>query len=387
LRVSTTQRARIAVTLVFALNGALFATIFSRLPAIQERTDLGEGALGLALLCSMFGLLASQAVSGALVQRLGSRPVMTAGALGYAVGLVPVSVSTSFAALAASLFLVGFSNGVLDVSMNIHGLTVERRLGRPILSTLHAAFSFGALAGAGVGGLVAAAGIEVPAHLTGAALLGALAILVARRFLLESSADAAPGGPMFAVPSGALLLVGIFAFCVLMAEGAVNDWAAVYLDNEIETSEAAAAAGLAAFSLTMGIGRLFGDRLNERLGAVRLARSGGALAAAGIATALLTGAPALAVAGFACAGIGLAGLFPLALRAAAARGPAQGPSVAAVTAFGYLGFLAGPPAIGGLAELLGLRVGLVLVVAVCLVAAASAPGVRAPRPVAASRSR
>ena len=384
---SPARQARVAVTVVFALNGAMFATIFSRLPAIQDRTGLGEGALGLALLCSMLGLLASQAVAGALVARFGSRPLVLLGALGYAIGLIPVSLSTSFAGLALSLAAVGFSNGILDVAMNVHGLTVERLLGRPILSTLHAAFSFGALAGAALGGLVAGAGVGVETHLMVAAAVGALIVLVARRFLLARSADAAPEGPLFALPRGALLLVGIFAFCVLLAEGAVNDWAAVYLDNEVGTSEATAAGGLAAFSLTMGIGRLFGDRLNERLGPVRLARGGGALAAAGIATALVTNAPAVALAGFACAGLGLAGLFPVALRAAAARGVAEAPSVAAVTAFGYLGFLAGPPAIGGLAELFGLNIGLGLVVLVCLVATGLGASVRAPRPAETVRSR
>ncbi len=383
---SAAQRARVSVSVVFALNGALFATIFSRLPAIQERTGLSEGVLGLALLCAMMGLLASQAVAGGLVTRLGSRPVMTVGALGYAAGLVPVAFATSFEALAVSLFLTGFANGLLDVAMNIHGLTVERRLGRPILSTLHACFSFGALFGAALGGLVAGAGLEVPVHLPATAALGALTILVARRYLLDSSADAAPEGPMFAVPSRALVLVGVFAFCVLMSEGAVNDWAAVFLANEVGTGEATAAAGLAAFSLTMAIGRLYGDRLNERIGAVRLARAGGALAALGIGTAILTDVTAVALAGFASAGFGLAALFPLALRAAAARGEVEGPSVAAVTASGYLGFLAGPPVIGGLAELAGLRAGLLFVVAGCLVAAALAPKVRTPRP-AATRSR
>ena len=383
---SAAQRARVSVSVVFALNGALFATIFSRLPAIQERTGLSEGVLGLALLCAMMGLLASQAVAGGLVTRLGSRPVMTVGALGYAAGLVPVAFATSFEALAVSLFLTGFANGLLDVAMNIHGLTVERRLGRPILSTLHACFSFGALFGAALGGLVAGAGLEVPVHLPATAALGALTILVARRYLLDSSADAAPEGPMFAVPSRALVLVGVFAFCVLMSEGAVNDWAAVFLANEVGTGEATAAAGLAAFSLTMAIGRLYGDRLNERIGAVRLARAGGALAALGIGTAILTDITAVALAGFASAGFGLAALFPLALRAAAARGEVEGPSVAAVTASGYLGFLAGPPVIGGLAELAGLRAGLLFVVAGCLVAAALAPNVRTPRP-AATRSR
>lgn len=298
-------------------------------------------------------------------------------ALGYAAGLVPVALSESFAALAASLAFIGVANGVLDVSMNIHGLTVERQLGRPILSTLHAAFSFGALAGAVVGAVVAA-GVGVVAHLTGMALLGAGAALTAARFLLPASADAAPEGPLIARPSRALLAIGVFAFCVLLAEGAVNDWAAIYLDDEIGTGEALAASGLAAFSLTMGLGRLFGDRLVERLGPVALARGGASLSLSGMAVVLSASGPLLAVPGFAAMGLGLAALFPLALRAAAARGPVAGPSVAAVSAFGYLGLLTGPPAVGGLSELVGLRAALALVAALLAIATLLARSLRGP---------
>lgn len=372
------SRARVAVTVVFALNGALFASIFSRLPAIQERAGIGDGALGLALLCSMLGLLVSQVGAGALVARVGSRSVVLVGALGYAAALVPISLSQSFAALAASFALVGLSNGVLDVSMNVHGLTVERGLGRPILSTLHAAFSFGALGGAAVGGVVAAAGVGVVAHLCTAAALGACVAVAADRFLLPRSADAAPEGPLLARPTRALAAIGVFAFCALLSEGAVNDWVAVYLEDDLDASEGLAAGGLAAFSLTMGIGRLAGDRLTEALGPARLARAGAGFAAAGMAIALAGAAPAIAIAGFAAMGVGLAALFPLALRAAAQRSEPAGPAVAAVSAMGYCGFLAGPPAVGGLSEALGLRAGLGLVALLCVTAAALAPAVRAP---------
>ncbi len=381
---SSPQIARVAVTAVFALNGVLFASIFSRLPVIQERTDIGDGALGLALLCSMVGLLTSQVVAGPLIVRLGSRPLVIVGGLGYAVGLVPVALAGSWGSLAGAFLFVGFANGLLDVAMNTHGLTVEKRLGRPILSTLHAAFSFGALGGAAVGGLAAGAGVEVEPHLFSVAAVGAASLMIAGRFLLPPGADASPEGPLFAVPSRALALVGAFAFCVLLTEGAVNDWSAVYIEGELDADEATAAAGLASFSLTMGVGRLFGDRLNVALGPVRLARGGATLAAVGIGIALLATGPGLALFGFACTGVGLAGLFPLALRAAAAKGETAGPSVAAVSAVGYLGFLAGPPTIGGIAELAGLRAGLLLLVVLCGVAALLGPAVRAP---AALRSR
>jgi MFS family permease len=372
------SRARLAVTVVFALNGALFASIFSRLPSIQERAGIGDGALGLALLCAMLGLVVSQLGAGALAARLGTRPLVLVGALGYAAALVPISLSRSLVALAASLAYAGLSNGVLDVSMNVHGLTVERGLRRPILSGLHAAFSFGALGGAAIGGIVAGAGVGVVPHLCTAAAVGALVAVVATRFLLPPSADAAPEGPMFAAPTRALLLVTLFAFCALLSEGAVNDWAAVYLENNLDSGEGIAAGGLAAFSLTMGIGRLAGDRLTRSIGSVRLARGGAGLAAAGMAAALAAADPVAAIVGFAAMGLGLAALFPLALRAAAERSGTPGPAVAAVSGMGYVAFVAGPPLVGGLAEVIGLRSGLIVIVGLCVVAVALATQVRAP---------
>lgn len=371
-------RARLAVTAIFALNGVMFASLFARLPAIQDRTDVGDGALGLALLCAMLGLVLSQPVAGALVARAGSRPVVVAGAIAYAVGLVPVATSESLIALVIALTAIGFGSGLLDVSMNVHGLTVERELGRPVLSTMHAAFSFGALAGAGLSALVIVAGAGVVAHLTGTAVFGVAAALALAPFLLPSEQDASPGAPVLALPTRALAAVGAIAFCVLLAEGAVNDWAAIYLRDEVGTGEAVAAMGLAAFSLTMGIGRLAGDRLGARMGPDRLARAGATLALAGIAIALGASGPVAAVSGFAVMGLGLAALFPLALRAAALRGETVGPSVAAVSGLGYLGLLSGPPAVGGLSELLGLRAALVLVALVLAVVTLLARALRTP---------
>lgn len=378
------RRARFAITAVFALNGSLFASLFARLPAIQDRTGIGEGQLGLALLCAMIGLLSVQLVAGALVSRFGSRPVVVGGAIGYALGLVPVALSTSFGALCAAMLLIGIASGPLDVAMNVHGLTIERGLRRPILSGLHAAFSFGAMAGAAVGGVVAGLGVDVVMHLSVVAAVGVAIAVGVRGVLLPPEADAAPEGPRFARPTRALALVGVFAVCAVLSEGAVSDWAAVYLDDEVGAGEGTAAAGLAAFSLTMGVGRLTGDRLSARFGPAKLARGGASLAALGMGIALLADVPAVAIAGFALGGLGLAALFPLALRAAAERGDSPGPAVAAVSAMGYLGFIAGPPAIGGLAELVGLRSALVLVVGCLLVAALLAGAVRTP---AAARSR
>lgn len=191
-----------------------------------------------------------------------------------------------------------------------------------------------------------------------------LATVPAYRALLPAGADAAEGGaPAFASPTRALLGLGVISFCVLLGEGAMADWSAVYLDNTLSTGPGFAAAGYAAFSLAMALGRLFGDGLTERFGPTGLVRFCGALAAGGLGIALAVGNPYLALAGFACAGAGFSVVFPLALSATGkTEDVATGPALAAVSTAAYTGFLVGPPTIGFLAELTSLGAALYLVV-------------------------
>lgn len=196
-------------------------------------------------------------------------------------------------------------------------------------------------------------------------------VLVARPALLGPGHDAGAGAPLLARPTRALAGLGALAFCVLLAEGAMFDWSAVYLAGTLAAGPAVAAAGLAVFQGAMGTGRLAGDRLAQRLGPGVLAGAGAVLAAAGLAAVAVAPTPGVALAGLAVGGLGLASVFPLALRTAAARAPAGEAAVAlaAVSTTGYLGFMVGPPLIGGLAELGGLRTALGVVVALCVVAA------------------
>jgi fucose permease len=244
------------------------------------------------------------------------------------------------------------------------------------MSSFHAAWSFGGLTGAALGGLLASRGIGPLPHFCGVAALAALAFVVAYGALLPSRADASgKGTPAFARPTRALLGLGIISFCVLLGEGAMGDWSAVYLDDTLRTGSGFAAAGYAAFSLSMAFGRLFGDKFTERLGPARLVRTCGAIAAVGLGVALAAGQPLVALVGFACAGAGFSVVFPTALSAAGrTAGMATGPALAAVSTAAYTGFLVGPPLIGFLAELTGLGNALYLVVtlSVAIVAFAGA---------------
>jgi MFS family permease len=364
------RRNRAAVSVLFFLNGAIFTSFFARLPQVKADLGLSDGELGGALLCATGGLVIAQPVAGALAVRFGSRPVCMVGALGYAAGVALAAAVDSLLALALALGLAGIANGALDVAMNVQGVTVERRYPKPILAGLHAAFSFGALAGSGSSGLVAELGAAREPHLAAVAALCAAATLLAYRDLLPAAADATPVGPRLARPSRALAGLAAIAFCVLLAEGAVADWSAVYLSDTLGASPGPAAAALATFSLAMAIGRLAGDRLALALGPVALAQGGALTGCAGLTLALVAGEPVLAIAGFGLMGAGLSCLFPLVVRAAAARSASEaGPAIAAVSGAGYVGFMAGPATIGFIAELSSLRAALVLVAVLCAAAA------------------
>lgn len=362
---------RTAVTAVFFLNGASFSSWYSRLPAIQERLDLGPGAVGLALLGAPLGLLIAQPAVGAIIARRGSRLLVAAAPL-YLAAVVLPALSVNLLTLFAAVTIVGAANGAMDIAMNAQGLAVERAAGRRLFSSLHAAFSFGALTGAALAGLIAGLGVEPLAHLAGVAVLSTLASLAIIPGLLHDSPDDDRPVPRFARPSRRLALYAAIAFSVLLAEGAVFDWSGIYLATEQRAAAGLAPLGLAAFSLTMGLGRLLADPAANRYGEVLVARAGGLIAAAGLGLALVTTAVAPALAGFGVMGLGLAALFPLTLRAAARNADTAAPDLAAVSSVGYLGFLLGPPTIGLLAEQTSLRLALLLVCAACLVAAALA---------------
>jgi predicted MFS family arabinose efflux permease len=369
--VANASRARVAVTAVFFLNGIVFASWYSRLPSIQEQLDLGPGTLGLALIGAPVGLLAAQPLTGALAATVGSRRLVAAAPLMLAAAVAP-ALAVDAPTLALGTFTAGAANGVLDVSMNVEGLTVERLSGKRIFNSLHAWFSFGALGGAAIGGLAAAAGLDPLPHIAIVVGLGAVVATLASRGLPPAEAEPRPEGPRFARPSRRLAALGAIAFCALLAEGAVFDWSGIFIRRETGAAIGLASVGLAAFNLAMGFGRLTADGAAERLGSPTLGRAGALLAAAGLAMALLLGSAAGAIAGFAVMGLGLASVFPLALRAAGYDPAISGPAVAAVSSVGYAGFLTGPPAIGLLAELFGLGGALACVCGLLVVAAALA---------------
>jgi HAD superfamily hydrolase (TIGR01509 family) len=352
---------RVTIALFFFGDGLLIGSWAARIPAVQRHADLTNARLGLALFAASVGALVAMPAAGWLCGRIGSRGVTVVSLLGGAGSLFLASLAGGLGELAAALFGFGAGFGSINVAANAQGLALERLYGRPILSSFHAAFSSGGLAGAALGALAAGVGIGPRAHFGTLALVLAVFGLVARPQLLPREAD--ERAVTLVRPPRILLVLGAAAFCTMLAEGAAADWSAVYLSRSLGAAAALAALGYTAFSLAMVVSRTVGDRLNVRLGPVSLVRGGGLVAAAGLAVALVDGSTAAALAGFAAMGAGLGVVVPVLFRAAGSTpGVSAGVAVAAVSTIGWFGFLAGPPAIGFAAGAVGLRSALGLVV-------------------------
>jgi predicted MFS family arabinose efflux permease len=360
---SAPSAARLAVAGVFFVNGAVFANWVTRIPVIQQKLGLSNGALGVAILGMAVGALVSMPTMGWVLTRLESRSAIRITGLCYCATLPLLPLAPNLLTLVMTLVMFGAFNGAMDVAMNAQGVAVEQRYQRPIMSSFHGWFSVGGMVGASGSGVLASVGVDPIPHLLGAALLLGIVTIFASRRLLSTDIDTVSHEPAFAVPTRSLLSLGVVSFCVLLGEGAMADWSAVYLRRTLGTGLGLAAAGYSVFSLAMAVCRFTGDSLSQRLGPVKMVRFGGIVAATGLGLSLIIAQPFVAFIGFACAGAGFSTIVPIVLSAAGhTPGMPAGLSIAAVTTTGYFGFLSGPPLIGFVGDLLSLRSALGIVV-------------------------
>ncbi|MEU7787638.1 MFS transporter [Amycolatopsis sp. NPDC049159] len=380
------MRDRVAVFTVFALNGLAIGSWATRTPALAAQVHASPGVFGLALLGASVGLLSAASVAGRVVERLGARAVVAGTTVLAAVALVLIGYAPGVPLLAGALFVVGASVGMLDVAMNVAAVAVERRARRPVMPVFHAGFSVGALAGSLAAGLAAGHGWSPARHLTTAAVVAVVVLLVVVRAVPGSRPEhaAAVTGRRAPIRRPVLWLLAAVALCSAVAEGAAADWSALLMTAERGVGQGAAALAFAGFQLVMALARLAGPWAQRRFGPTRCLVAGAALATAGFLATATVPAAAVAYAGFALAGAGLAASFPLALSLAGdagKRGDGAGGEreIGFVSAVAYTGFLAGPPIIGGIAQAVGFGAafGFVALVAALILPAA----------VAARRSR
>ncbi|PZA20769.1 MFS transporter [Modestobacter versicolor] len=346
-----------AVYVAFIGAGFAFASWASRIPQVRDRLDLDPAALGLVLLALAAGSVIALPLAGTLIGRIGSQRtvVVMALTLAAALGVIALGSVSTVAVLAVGLFVMGFANGAWDVAMNVQGAVVERHLGRVVMSRFHAGFSFGTVAGALLGAAMVALGVPVPAHLTGVAVLVAVAVpLAARAFVpdVDTGTDGEPapqGSALAAWREPRTLLVGVVVLAFSFAEGTANDWLGVALIDDHGTSETVGTLGFALFLTAMTLARWFGGSLLDRYGRVPVVRLLAGLAVVGLLL-FVFGSPTVAFLGALLWGAGASLGFPTGMSAAADDPARAAARVSVVASIGYCAFLAGPPLIGLLGQ-------------------------------------
>jgi MFS family permease len=365
---------------IFFAYGCVIGTWSVFIPIVRDELQISVGMLGLALLLMSLGAMLAMPFVGSLCSRFGSATVLRVVAPLVAASLLLPVLAPDIWTFALALLYFGALNGATDVSMNAQGIFVENRLGRPVMSGTHAAFSLGALAGAACAGLVLHVLSPTPAIFV---VTAGIVALSAASLPFMIFGDAAPPASRphrsrsFRMPERPVIALGLLAFLALMSEGAMIDWSAALLRDEFGASSASAAAGFVVFSAAMALGRLTGDWMVARHSRRRVFQTSALVAGLGFGAGLTIGGLPAVLAGIACLGLGLANLVPILFSAAASGNTADaGPAVSIVATLGYSGLLAGPPLIGFIAQLTDLRIGISVLALIALVMFFSSPQVR-----------
>lgn len=348
-------RTRFGVSLLFLMNGFMMGSWAPMIPEFAKRLSLSEAELGLVILVFGLGSLSCMPIAGSQIARIGSRYVTLFCATIFVPTLLLITLSNTIWAGVITVFLFGGLTGAMDVAMNANAVAVERGMRRAIMSSCHAFWSLGGLIGAGLGGLLITK-IGIYGHAIALTIIAAALLAIAWPRVMVDRPHPEEGRPKGRLPLTPLpWIIGLMALFSMVPEGAVLDWGALYLRNELGASVAVSGFAFAAFSLTMAVMRFAGDLVRERLGAVRTLQVCSIMSIVGLLIAGTAGNAFIAIIGFAIAGIGISNMVPIAFSAAGNMpGLAPGIGLSVVTTMGYSGILVAPSAIGFIAEHTGL---------------------------------
>jgi hypothetical protein len=360
-------RERLAMLGAFVANGLGIGAWAAAIPRVKSDLALSDAGLSVALLAFAAGAIVAMPLMGVFGHRLRSGWALVVAGFAFVGALVALGFAGSLESLSAATFLAGMTNGAMDVAMNASASDLERRWGRPIMSSFHAAFSLGGAAGAVAGGRLGETGAVW--GLLGPALLSSLIIAAAAPVLVRESQGL--GGAAFARPSRRLLPLAALAFVLMATEGAVGDWGGTYLARS-GVEAGAAAAAYAAFSVLMIVGRIVGDRVVGAAGPRLTVGLGALLAGTGLGISAAWPGLAGGVAGFGLVGAGLANIVPVVFSAAARIGSSAAAGIASTATSGYAGLLIGPVVVGAVASAAGLRLAIVMLAAAALASGAFA---------------
>ena len=391
-------RWRTAVFAIFLASGLSIATWAARVPDIKDEIGVDNAQLGLMLLAGGIASILGVTASSVILARFGARRGMLGSMILFGVGVAIIGVGASVVAspvlVTVGLLLWGFGNGAVDVMMNVEGAAIEKQSDRTILPLFHAFFSFGTVIGAGLGVAAIALGMNVVVHLC---IMAAIIVVIAfvsianvpaRESTLDTSDETEKLGlrerlsiTLSAWREPRTYALGVIMLGMAFAEGGANDWLALGVVEGHGADPALGAAGLAVFSVSMTVVRMFGGPLVDRFGRVATLRVLAVTATIGLLLFILAPTIPLVFVGAALWGAGVSLGFPLGMSAAADDPARAAARVSATATIGYIAFLAGPPLLGLISEQIGLLNTLYILVALIVASGIASP---AARPIAGS---
>lgn len=353
---------RLAISIYFFFSGLVFSSWVSRIPHIKDEFGFNEAELGGILFMLPLGSLAALPISGWLVQKFSSRVIGLLSILLYTVLLYGIAAAEQVFQLSVTLFLFGVVGNFCNIALNAQGLSIQERIKKPILSSLHAMWSLGAFVAAAISGWSMKMGYSTDLHFLLVAVLASFVALVLVYLFVDDVGSDGREQKIFVFPNRSLLLLGVICFCVAMTEGAMADWSSLYYRQVANEMHNVSTAGYTAFAFCMATGRFVGDFFIHRFGHSRVLKFNGGLILTGIVLALTVSVPAVVILGFALVGFGVSSGIPIVyMLSAKNKTMAPAAALAAVSSLGFTGFLIGPPIIGFIAQLTGLRYALTIV--------------------------
>lgn len=359
-----------AVGLIFLFLNIAFGSWLSRLPEVQQELQMSEATLGWVLLSMPLGSLISTTFSRLLIARFetGQLALVTLICFTGIMTLPPLAGSPAL--LFFLLFCVGLIHGTLNVSMNTTANAIEDKLQARVVSSIHGMYSLGGFIGALMGGTFAKAGIGLPLQMGVIFLLALGTMYLSGKPVWQFRASISRERQPMRWPTRRLLAYMVIGVCIMVGEGAISDWSAIYISKQLQAGPLIAALGFAGFSAAMATGRFSGDWIRSHIRTKVLVRNGSFLSFIGLLLVVLIPVKAIAILGFTLAGIGFATGIPIIFLAAGRLTPKNpGVGIAAVANAGLIGFLSAPPAIGLIAEHFGLNKAMLIVAFLALMAA------------------
>ena len=362
-QISQYSKTRIAVTVAFIINGSVVGSFYARVADFKSQLQITNSALGFALLCIAVGVLIGLGFSGRQSAKRGSAPVVIASTYALGISVVIVGLTNSFTALCIAFIVFGACLSIQDVAMNSHAIVLEHEAEKRYMSTFHAMFSIGTLGGGILGGYLSHKEISIFVQSLFIAILIVISNFLVRNYFLPASSDQHPLTKKKRVRRPRIFLfVGLLGVCAAISEGSAGDWGAVLARDTFEATPFISTLPYIFFSAAMVIGRLMGDRLAARFGPMKLIIGGGLIAGIGLASGLIVGGIGGVIFGWLSIGIGFSTVIPMLFSQAGEIAKsktelnfAPSEAVATVSGIAYFGFLVGPPTLGFLGDLIGLR--------------------------------